>query len=243
MVGHPTRPQAAQIAIRRDEAIKMRLAGVDYLTIGRALAADPQINSRGQAFPAGYGIDGYLKGEPPPNDKTLANLAKQDLFRVLRTRRGKVEEGAEALRALQDERLNRLLSAVWSGALKGDEKAVANALKIMERQAKLRGLDSPVRTELTGADGGAVQISGVSDEERSAAVLSILAFRDDRDEAKGALEAARDAGGEVDEDVISGVGADLLDDDEEDEEDGRAFARRVLTAEPVDGGVIEGELA
>lgn len=216
MVGHPTRPAAAFIAMRRDEAIKMRLAGLDYLTIGRALAADPLINSQGKAVPYGYGSDFYDRGEGPPSDKALANMAKQDLFRVLRTRRGKVEEGAEALRALQDERLNRLLAAVWAKALKGEEQAVVTALKVMERQAKLRGLDSPIQTQLTGADGGPLQVQGVSDEERRAAVLNILAFRDDRDEARGALEAARAAGGEVDRQTITGLGADLLDDEDDD---------------------------
>jgi len=36
--------------------------------------------------------------------------------------------------------------------------AIDRALKIMERRAKLLGLDAPVRQEVTGADGGALEI-------------------------------------------------------------------------------------
>ncbi|MER5639406.1 HNH endonuclease signature motif containing protein [Kitasatospora sp. NPDC002227] len=53
-MARPTRAQRAAIAQRRPDAIELQLAGVDWLTIGRKLAADPRINSDRIAYPQGY---------------------------------------------------------------------------------------------------------------------------------------------------------------------------------------------
>ena len=42
-------------------------------------------------------------------------------------------------------------------------KTLDLVLKIKDRRAKLLGLDKPMRTEITGADGGKVQIEYVND--------------------------------------------------------------------------------
>lgn len=194
MPGRPTRPAQHLIAKRRQDAIQMRLAGVDYLTIGKQLAADPRLNPAGTPYPAGYGIDAYQAGRVPPDDDKLADLVKQDLHRVLRQRRGKIAEGADQLRELQDERLERLLYGVWQAALRGDKDAASTALRILERQSKLWGLDRPAQLEVTGADGGPLQVQAVTEEDREGAVLSILSFRDDRAEAAAALEEAMGPG-------------------------------------------------
>ena len=44
-VARPTKAVRAAIAKRRADAIDLRLAGVDWLTFGRKLAADPVANS------------------------------------------------------------------------------------------------------------------------------------------------------------------------------------------------------
>jgi hypothetical protein len=193
MAGRPTRPEQHLIAQRRQDAITLRLAGLDYLTIGKKLAADPAVNSQRTAYPAGYGIEAYQAGNPPPTEKALAEIVKQDLHRVLRQRRTKIAEGLDQLRDLQDERLNRLLTAAWSNAIQGDSTAIQTVLRIMERQSKLHGLDAPVRTEVTGADGGAVKVQAVTEEERQAAILSVLSFRADRAQAGDAVAALEEA--------------------------------------------------
>jgi hypothetical protein len=216
VAGRPSRPAAAQIAKRRADAIQLRLAGIDYLTIGRKLAADPTINTAGVAYPAGYGVERYQAGEEPPRDAALAELVKADVHRTMRQRRTKVAEAAEELRALQDERLNRMLAGLWNSAATGDVAAVDRVLKIMERQARLHGLDAPTRTEVTGEGGGAVQLTHtVTDAEREHAIQSVISFRADKAESAAAL-AMLPAEGELAED--SGEGDGLVDDEDDDEE-------------------------
>lgn len=224
MAGRPSRPAAAQIAKRRADAIQLRLAGLDYLTIGKKLAADPAINSTRTPYPAGYGIERYEAGEEPPKDAALAEVVKQDLHRVMRQRRTKVNESADALRDLQDERLNRLMAGLWNSAASGDVAAVDRVLKIMERQARLHGLDAPVKSEVTGAGGAPIQLQPVTDSDREAAVQSIVSFRADREESAKALELLGDAADVADD---SGEGTGLEDFDED---------------EPVDAELVDAEL-
>lgn len=51
------------------------------------------------------------------------------------------KEPVGELRALESDRLDRLQVARWGRALRGDAKAVDQVLKIMERRARLLGLD------------------------------------------------------------------------------------------------------
>jgi len=60
-----------------------------------------------------------------------------------------IREPAEQVRLLELARLDRLQVMPWKQAtVIGDPKAVANVLKIMERRAKLLGLDAPVVYDL-----------------------------------------------------------------------------------------------
>ena len=58
-------------------------------------------------------------------------------------------------RELHRLRLETALTAIWDRVLKGDLKAIAMMLRILERDAKLYGLDMPVKTEVevTNYDG------------------------------------------------------------------------------------------
>jgi DNA-binding CsgD family transcriptional regulator len=51
-------------------------------------------------------------------------------------------------RAIQNERLERLLLAVWQISLAGDLKAVDRALRILDQQARLLGLNVPAKSEV-----------------------------------------------------------------------------------------------
>ncbi len=64
------------------------------------------------------------------------------------------------LRWQEYERLEAALKAVWPQALEGDLKATDRVIKIMEREAKLFGLDAPQRQEVTGRDGGPLEVEG-----------------------------------------------------------------------------------
>ena len=61
-----------------------------------------------------------------------------------------LREPSERLRALEEERLDKLLAAIWAKALAGDLKAVDRCLRILERRARLLGLDSPAKLEESG---------------------------------------------------------------------------------------------
>lgn len=57
-------------------------------------------------------------------------------------------EEAENLRTLEMLRLDELQNALWERAVDGDDKAIGRILTIMERRAKLLGLDAPARREV-----------------------------------------------------------------------------------------------
>lgn len=61
-------------------------------------------------------------------------------------------EAAEQVRQLELERLDRALAAVFQRVDDGDDKAIATMLRLQERRAKLLGLDTPDRHEVTVSD-------------------------------------------------------------------------------------------
>ncbi len=82
--------------------------------------------------------------------------AHKAVCRVLERTLGDLAESAGALRALELERLDAMLMAIWPAATGGDPAAISVALRISERRSWLLGLDAPTRSELTGAEGGPV---------------------------------------------------------------------------------------
>lgn len=67
-----------------------------------------------------------------------------------------LQEPADELRRQEAERLDRMLSGLWAEATRGNTAAIQTALKVMERRARLLGLDAPAKTEqtVTVYDGG-----------------------------------------------------------------------------------------
>lgn len=58
---------------------------------------------------------------------------------------------AMQVRAIEAQRLDRLHLALWKRAVDGDLGAVYGILKVMERRAKLLGLDAPQQVEVGGS--------------------------------------------------------------------------------------------
>jgi len=75
------------------------------------------------------------------------------VMRALRRLNERITEAAEEVRRLELERLDRLLLALWPQAAKGNQGAVDRVLRIMERRARLLGLDAPKGVDVTS--GGA----------------------------------------------------------------------------------------
>ncbi len=97
------------------------------------------------------------------NGFTLAKIAEQVgcsaqyAHKILTTYLERLEtefrNDVRELRQLEAERLDRAQLAVWDKAVKGDVGAIDRVLRIMERRARLFGLDAPARQEITGKDG------------------------------------------------------------------------------------------
>jgi hypothetical protein len=59
-----------------------------------------------------------------------------------------VKEDVDAIRDMETERLDMLQGAYWRQAMMGDVPAGMQVLRIMERRAKLLGIDQPIRQQV-----------------------------------------------------------------------------------------------
>lgn len=145
-----TKAELAQVAARRAGLIRLRRQGVRY--------DDPRITG-----PDGLGY-------------TSTRHASKDLVRALEEARNDQAAEASVYRQQENERLDSLLEAAWPQATQArpvldkegevidheiDLKAVDTVLRLMDRRAKLNGLDMPVKAELSGPGGGAMQVGPV----------------------------------------------------------------------------------
>lgn len=60
-------------------------------------------------------------------------------------------EDAEALRQLEREKLDKMERVLWQQAEGGDHAAIDRILRIMERRARLTGIDAPAKQEIKGS--------------------------------------------------------------------------------------------
>jgi DNA-binding NarL/FixJ family response regulator len=68
-----------------------------------------------------------------------------------------IEIGA-SYRELELERIDRMLVALDAQVKKGDTQAVNTSAKLIDMRAKLLGLYAPAKQEITGANGGVLEI-------------------------------------------------------------------------------------
>jgi hypothetical protein len=108
----------------------------DPRTSGRRLAAADRQRQALELRKAGHSFEriavhlGY-RSKSGAYDAVLAGL------------RATLQEPADAVRALELERCDRLQAALWPAALQGDVAAVAGVLRILDRRARYLGLDAP----------------------------------------------------------------------------------------------------
>lgn len=82
-------------------------------------------------------------------------------------------DDAEQVLQLELDRLDALLRGLWPQAVKGHGGAVDRVLRVMERRARLLGLDAPTKRELSGPAGGPISVADVTqltDEQLEALV-------------------------------------------------------------------------
>lgn len=73
----------------------------------------------------------------------------------------------DKIRQLELQRLDRALNAIWDRVLEGKTHAVAAMLKVMERRAKILGLDAPGKLEHSGPEGGPIVMVNWDDIENT----------------------------------------------------------------------------
>jgi hypothetical protein len=79
--------------------------------------------------------------------------AHQLVAAAMEDAKAQVAESVDVIKAEEISRLDGMLRGLWPNARKGGLGAVDRVLKIMERRAKLLGLDAPVRIAATNKDG------------------------------------------------------------------------------------------
>jgi hypothetical protein len=92
--------------------------------------------------------------------------AYQLVVEAMDAMRAECAEEAEAVRVIELERLDALWVGNYPAAVSGDSSAINSALKIMERRARLLGLDAPTKVAPTTPDGeAAYNLPSISDAE------------------------------------------------------------------------------
>jgi hypothetical protein len=147
LAGKPRSTRRAKTLVTDAQALELRKAGASYDQIAAQL--------------------GYAQ-------KSGAHHAvKRALSSVLKRR----DETAEEMRELELERLDTIQLGIWAQARQGNFQAIDRILRVMERRAAMLGLDAPRRQELTGADGGPIEVDqnvNYSIEERQQRIIAIV---------------------------------------------------------------------
>ena len=87
-----------------------------------------------------------------------------------------VDDQAKLLQVQEADRLDRLQFNLWTRAVGGDVTAIQTVLKIMERRARLLGLDQPQKVAPTNPQGDAPYHDGaMSDAELDARIAELEA--------------------------------------------------------------------
>ncbi len=144
-----SRAQRAATAARRERAIALRLAGVEWAVIADRL---------------GYAGKG---------------AAQKDVTRAMEKSVAAARESADVLRRIELERLDRISVGLWKPGTSGDTKAAETLLKISDRRMKWSGVDFDpdveqrirdevtlsVATQMATVWGRALAAIGLTDEQ------------------------------------------------------------------------------
>jgi DNA-binding NarL/FixJ family response regulator len=84
--------------------------------------------------------------------------AHTDIKEALEALQAQTIEIGASYRELELERIDRMLVALDAQVKKGDTQAVNTSAKLIDMRAKLLGLYAPAKQEITGANGGVLEI-------------------------------------------------------------------------------------
>lgn len=103
-----------------------------------------------------------------PQIKVTPNTVAKDI-------RARLKEAAQMCpntaiyRELHRQRINRMMSLLWPRVNAGDDAAVDRMLKLLDREAKVLGLDAPVQQEvkLRGSGKEPVRVQWMGDDDNT----------------------------------------------------------------------------
>lgn len=84
---------------------------------------------------------------------------------VMQELRDLPRDDAEDVFALETERLDQVLMALWPTAMKGNVRSAETVIRVMERRAKLLGLDKPVKVSHDGSVSVRYELVGIETED------------------------------------------------------------------------------
>lgn len=85
-----------------------------------------------------------------------------------------IQEPADELRQLELTRLDALLIPVWGQAMKGSLPAIDRAIRIMERRAKLLGLDAPLKFSIADVVNQVAEELGLTADETAETLTDVM---------------------------------------------------------------------
>ena len=105
---------------------------------------------------------------------TLGYRGKSGAYQaVMSALKRTLQEPADEVRKLELARLDRAQRTAWERMLHGDLDALGKVLKVMERRAKLLGLDAPAKVAPTDPSGEG-QYEGLTDDELVRRLMAII---------------------------------------------------------------------
>ena len=110
-------------------------------------------------------LDGFLLEDIAEAEACSTATACREVQRALADLAEQNRTAAAELRAVQTERLERMYRGLRPGIDKGSPAAVQSGIKVVERLAKLWGIDAPERLDLTATVASRAALTRLSDEE------------------------------------------------------------------------------
>ena len=160
--------------------MKYRIAGVSYRTIAEKLTEERAIE---YSDANGISVERAMKKIPHVSKRTVwddVNAEYEELRRETEVNR------ADSM-AMENARLDQLLSKAFSLYSQGDVSAGRLAVMVMGRRAKLNGLDAPTKiapTDPTGehpADTAAINVNTLSEDTLRRVLRDAKRDQDDGD--------------------------------------------------------------
>lgn len=148
--GAPVRGKAEAARLREVRALELRMAGATFAAIAQSL--------------------GYAHRKN----------AQRAVERAIAAEAAATAPDREAFVQMHLMRTERLIRAHWTRAVGGDTAATETIRRLLERQAKLLGLDKPVRFEVT--DAMDAEIEGLLAEMERLAAEQVKMEQEVRDE-------------------------------------------------------------